>query len=80
MRIVLALLILLSLARSAAADTPRFSRPNLRLADATSDACLSRCESQNAACRRVCPTTLSTPCVMSCDSQAQTCRAACRPR
>lgn len=52
----------------------------LRLADAAADACLAGCDNQNAACRRVCPATLSTPCFMSCDSQAQTCRQACRSK
>lgn len=80
MRIALALLVLLSVAHPSAADMPEFGRPKVRFADAATDACLSSCESQNAACKRVCPTTLSTPCVMSCDSQAQTCRAGCRRR
>lgn len=52
----------------------------LRLADAATDACMAGCDNQNAACRRVCPTTLATPCYMTCDSQAQTCRQACRSR
>jgi hypothetical protein len=50
-----------------------------RVADAT-DACLSACANENASCRRVCPTTLSTPCLSSCDSQAQTCRMSCQRR
>jgi hypothetical protein len=50
----------------------------LRLADATSDACLANCATQNASCQRVCPTTLSTPCISSCEAQAQTCRQSCR--
>jgi hypothetical protein len=51
-----------------------------RVADAATDACMSSCEDQNASCKRVCPTTLSTPCLISCDSQAQTCRASCQRR
>jgi hypothetical protein len=50
----------------------------LRVADATTDACLSNCATQNQNCQRVCPTTLSTPCISSCDAQAQTCRQGCR--
>jgi hypothetical protein len=51
-----------------------------RIADAATDACMSNCDNQNASCKRVCPTTLSTPCLSSCDSQAQTCRASCQRR
>jgi hypothetical protein len=49
-----------------------------RVADATSDRCVADCASQDASCRRVCPTTFNTPCLSSCDSQAQTCRQSCR--
>ena len=49
-----------------------------RFADATSDRCVADCASQNASCKRVCPTTFSTPCLSSCDSQAQICRQSCR--
>ena len=51
-----------------------------RVADAATDACMASCDNQNAACRRVCPTTLATPCYMSCDSQAQTFRLGCRSK
>jgi hypothetical protein len=51
-----------------------------RFADATSDACVANCASQNESCKRVCPTTFSTPCLNACDSQAQTCRQGCQPR
>lgn len=50
----------------------------IRLADAASDACFASCASQADSCKRVCPTTFSTPCVSSCDSQAQTCRQSCQ--
>jgi len=50
----------------------------LRLADATTDACLASCSTQNASCQRVCPVTLSVPCISSCEAQAQTCRQGCR--
>jgi nitric oxide reductase activation protein len=52
----------------------------LHLADATADACLASCSSQNASCKRVCPATFSTPCLSSCDSQAQACRQSCQSK
>lgn len=51
-----------------------------RVADANTNACMSNCANENESCKRVCPTTLSTPCLSSCDSQAQTCRASCQRR
>jgi hypothetical protein len=79
-RIVLALIIGLALPRFAEASTENFSRAKLRLADAASEACTANCDNQNAACKRVCPTTLGAPCFASCDSQAQVCRQSCQPR
>jgi hypothetical protein len=63
---------------SASADNRSFA--GLKLADRTTDACMANCADQNAACKRVCPTILSTPCLMTCDSQTETCRENCRPR
>jgi hypothetical protein len=60
----------------AATTAPNSSK--VRFADATSDACFANCASQDASCKRVCPTTLSTPCLSSCDSQAQTCKQSCQ--
>jgi hypothetical protein len=57
---------------------PSLSKGKLRLADAASDACVASCVSQSESCKRVCPTTFSTPCVSACDSQAQTCRQGCQ--
>jgi hypothetical protein len=73
-------LFFLTLAQSTSASADNLSFAGLRLADRTTDACMANCANQNAACRRVCPTTLSTPCLMACDSQAQTCRESCRTR
>ena len=42
----------------------------LRLADAATDACLISCESENASCKRICPTTFGAPCLNSCDTRA----------
>ncbi len=57
------------------------ARPaKLRLAGAQTDACVASCATQNASCKRVCPTTLSAPCVNSCDSQMQTCVQSCQNR
>ena len=80
MRFVLALIIGLSLPQVAQASTEGFSRVKLRLADASSQACIANCDNQNAACKRVCPTTLGAPCAAACDSQAQVCRQGCQPR
>lgn len=80
MRLVLALMFGLTLPQSAQASTENFSPAKLRLADATSQACTANCDNQNAACKRVCPTTLGAPCITSCDSQAQVCRQSCQPR
>jgi len=55
-------------------------RSKLRLADAAVEACMANCTNENASCKRVCPTTLSTPCLSACDSQAQTCRQTCQTR
>lgn len=80
MRVVVALIIGLSLSQFAQASTEDFSRAKLRVADASTQACIANCDNQNAACKRVCPTTLGAPCAASCDSQAQVCRQGCRPR
>jgi hypothetical protein len=52
----------------------------LRFADAAADACMANCANENASCKRVCPTTFSTPCLSACDSQVQTCRQGCQRR
>lgn len=75
MRLALCVALAGLLATTAVADQRRIP---LRLADATTDACLANCATQNASCQRVCPTTLSAPCVSSCEAQAQTCRQSCR--
>lgn len=80
MKLALALIIGLSLPQIAQAATEDFRRAKLRLADANSQACIANCDNQNAACKRVCPTTLGAPCAASCDSQAQVCRQGCQPR
>jgi hypothetical protein len=75
MRLALCIVLIGLLAGPAVADQ---HRNRLRVADATTDACLANCATQNASCQRVCPTTLSAPCVSSCEAQAQTCRQSCR--
>jgi len=80
MRNILILVVCIALYPLGAAGAENFSRAKLRLADAASDACLSSCDNQNAACKRVCPTTLGAPCIASCDSQAQVCRQGCRSK
>jgi hypothetical protein len=71
--------VLLGLASTAAMANQTQSRYP-RVADATTDACMANCATQNASCQRVCPTTLSAPCVSSCEAQAQTCRQSCQTR
>jgi hypothetical protein len=75
MRFTLVAALLLSLA-----GTTGVSAAKLRLADAAADACFANCANENASCKRVCPTTLSTPCLSACDSQMQTCTQSCRNR
>ena len=53
-------------------------KDKLRFADAAADACFANCASQMESCKRVCPTTFSSPCISACDSQAQTCRQSCQ--
>jgi hypothetical protein len=77
-RLILASALFLQCAAAVAGTTD--TGPRWRLAASSADACLANCESSNASCKRVCPTTLSTPCISSCDSQAQTCRQSCRGR
>jgi hypothetical protein len=79
-RAVLSVAFLMVLVGTAVAEPGVLSRKKLLLADAASDACLARCADQNASCKRVCPTTLSTPCLSGCDIQAQTCRQNCQSR
>jgi hypothetical protein len=79
MRMILAAAFLMTLFGTAVAEPVSALKVRLRLADATVDACLANCANTNASCKRVCPTTLSTPCLITCDSQAQTCRQSCQP-
>ena len=71
--------LLLSLIGPARAEPGIVIKSKLRFADAA-DACFANCTNQNASCKRVCPTTFSTPCLSACDSQAQTCRQSCQNR
>lgn len=78
MRAVLAFLIFLI--ATAVAEPGVLSKRKLLFADAASDACFANCADQNASCKRVCPTTLSTPCLSGCDFQAQICQQSCQNR
>ncbi|QAU38458.1 hypothetical protein XH86_12795 [Bradyrhizobium guangdongense] len=80
MRIALAFFVCLALSPLGPVWAGNLSPAKLRLADAAAEACLSSCDNQNAACKRVCPTTLGTPCIASCDSQAQVCRQLCQSK
>jgi hypothetical protein len=72
---VLGGLLVIMLVGTAAAAAGNVSR---RYADASSDACLASCSSDNTQCKRVCPTVLGAPCIASCDSQYQTCTRSCQ--
>lgn len=74
------LLVLAAMAADAGAVELRSALPATRVADATSDVCLSRCADASAACKRVCPSTFGIPCQNSCDSQYQSCRQSCQSR
>jgi hypothetical protein len=76
----IALILLVCIAPLGGARAGNFSPVKLRLADAATDACMSSCDNRNAACKRVCPTTLGAPCIASCDSQAQVCRQGCQSK
>ncbi len=80
MRAVLSVAFLIAWVGLAVAEPGILTRKKLLFADAASDACFSRCADQNASCKRVCPTTFSTPCLSGCDTQAQTCRQSCQNR
>jgi hypothetical protein len=80
MKLVLGAVLLLAMIGSATADPIMAVKSKLRLADAAADACIASCANENASCKRVCPTTFSTPCLSACDSQAQTCRQSCQNR
>jgi hypothetical protein len=77
MRFAMGFGLLVLLLASATAGTSG-SDNKQRLAAGSADACLANCANQNASCKRVCPTTLSTPCLSNCDSQMQTCTQGCR--
>jgi hypothetical protein len=78
MKFAFGAIFLLTLIEPSLADSVMAGKSRLRFADATADACFANCASQNASCKQVCPTTLSTPCLGACDSQAQTCRLSCQ--
>jgi hypothetical protein len=80
MKLAFATAVLLALLGAASADSGWPRAGKLRLADATSDACMSNCSIQAASCKRVCPATFSTPCLDSCDSQAKTCTRSCQAK
>ena len=78
MKLTLGVAILFLMSGPILAATTTTNSSKVRFADAASDACFANCANQDASCKRVCPTTLSTPCLSSCDSQAQTCRQSCQ--
>ena len=79
MRLASGATLFFALVGSALAGTSGFADGKLRFAQAA-DACFANCANENASCKRVCPTTLSTPCLSACDSQMQTCKLSCQRR
>jgi len=77
MRYASTVVVLFALLGLASAQADAGNRVGPRVADAT-DACLINCSSENASCKRVCPTTYNVPCITACDSQAQFCRQNCQ--
>lgn len=81
MRTMLGVAFLMALIGTSVAEpSVLLSKKKFIYADARSDACLAGCANDNASCKRVCPTTFSSPCFTACDSQAQTCRQGCENR
>jgi hypothetical protein len=80
MKFTLATAVLLALLGTAFADSGSTGASKLRLAQGSSQACMSNCSTQAESCKRACPATFSTPCLNSCDSQAQTCTRGCQTR
>ncbi len=79
MKYVFILTIISGVSEAVLADEGATIRFKLRVADST-DVCLANCSSENASCKRVCPTTYNVSCLSACDNQAQACRQNCRPR
>jgi hypothetical protein len=80
MRFTLSTAVLLTLFGTAFANDGAIRANKFRFADASSDACVSNCSTQNASCKRACPATFSTPCLSACDSQAQSCSRSCQTK
>ena len=79
-RLTLGTVLVVALVGTALAEPGFALKSKLRFADATVDACMANCANENASCKRVCPTTFSTPCLSACDSQMQTCKLSCQNR
>ena len=77
MKLLIGVVLVLVTAMAANATAGDLFSKKARVADAA-DVCLANCSSQDAACRRVCPTTFNVPCLNSCDSQTQSCRQGCQ--
>jgi hypothetical protein len=80
MRLVWSAVVLIGLLGSAKAEVGFPSNDKIRLADAAADACYANCASDNASCKRACPTTFNVPCLTACDNQSQSCRQSCQRR
>jgi hypothetical protein len=80
MKFAMAIAVLWALLDAAFAGDGGIRASKFRFADASSDACVASCSTQNASCKRTCPATFSTPCLSACDSQAQTCARACQTK
>lgn len=77
MRVAVIFAAILALGALALVEPAAALQPKYRVADAASDSCRAQCSSKIEACKRVCPSTFSTPCLNSCDNQAMACRQSC---
>jgi hypothetical protein len=80
MKFAMAATVFLALIGSAFANGGNIQASKFKFADASSDACVAGCSTQNASCKRTCSATFNTPCLNACDSQAQTCMRGCQTR
>lgn len=77
MKCALTVVVIFALSGMAPSEAGAATKIGLRVADAA-DACLVNCSSENASCKRACPTTFNGPCINACDSQAQFCTQNCQ--
>ncbi len=80
MKITLVMSLLLAFLGTALADYKLTDVSKWRLAQSSSQVCVSSCSTQSDSCKRACPQTFSTPCLNACDIQALTCIRNCQEK